>query len=139
MEGLINAARLGVTEKDQARPYGEAFDAFMFLMAITIAHELCHLFIGFLVGYDRPKTPETLSYLPELYNSQEWDGTRVGESGRSWEGNTFGGIVETFEDTKHPLQKRQPGMMVIIDSHKFVRHVPAFKIKALLACNPQGE
>lgn len=138
MEGLLRAGQQASTEQGQSRPNTAAFETFMFLMGITVAHELCHLFVGFIIGWERPATPGNISFLPELYNHTARDGNVIGESGRAWEGWVLGGIVDTFEDPRSPLQARQPGMMYIIDSAKVSRPVPMAKIRALLAVNPQG-
>ncbi|KAH8787881.1 hypothetical protein F5883DRAFT_657167 [Diaporthe sp. PMI_573] len=132
MEGLIQAGQLATQNKTSADQ--EAFESFMFLMAITVAHELCHLYVGFFVGYNRPMTPEDISFLPELYN-KPYDDNMVGESGRAWEGRVLGGVVETFYDPSHHLKARQPGKMYIIDKYKMTRPVPSSTIKALVGLN----
>ncbi|KAF5261425.1 hypothetical protein FOXYS1_7877 [Fusarium oxysporum] len=97
-----------------------AFESFMFLVSVTIAHELMHLFIGFLAGYNWPSTPPQLSFLPELFNN-EIDDQEVGESGRYWEGVVLGGTVETYEDTSNPLGSRQAGDLFLFDSQMRAR------------------
>ncbi|KAK2690436.1 hypothetical protein QWA68_011234 [Fusarium oxysporum] len=47
-----------------------AFESFMFFVSVIIAHELMHLFVGFLTGYAWPSTPPQLSFLPELFNTE---------------------------------------------------------------------
>ncbi|KAK7698248.1 hypothetical protein SLS64_012714 [Diaporthe eres] len=129
MEGLIQAGQLATQNKTPASQ--EAFESFMFLMGITVAHELCHLYVGFFVGDVRPTTPEDISFLPEIYN-KSYDDDKVGESGRFWEGTVLGEIVETYHDPSHPLKDRQPGKMYIIDKLEMTRPVPSSTIKALV-------
>lgn len=92
-----------------------AFESFLFLMSITVAHELVHLFIGSLTGDDRPFTPPGISYLPDHYNTRI-DGEPVGESGRAWESSFFGGTVEAFEQKDNPLGDHQAGIMYLFRS-----------------------
>lgn len=122
MEGLIAAGDLATKETTPGVSMA-AYESFMFLMAITVAHELCHLYVGLFTGYDRPQTPEDVSFLPELFN-QSFEGDIIGESGRAWEGMVLGGIVECFADLKHPLKAHQPGIMYLIDQQKVTRRVP---------------
>lgn len=132
MEGLIGAGQAAVHDKTSSSQM--AFESFMFLMAITVAHELCHLYVGFFTGYNRPMTPPRITFLPKLYN-KPFGNELIGESGRAWEGWVLGGVVETFYDPNHPLKSRQPGRMYIIDKNKMTRPVPSSAIKALVAPN----
>ena len=102
-------------------------------MGITVAHELVYFFVGFLTGYDRPSTPEEVTYLPSLYSSQTAGGIDVGESGRAWEGSVFGGIVEVWGNSSSPLGVYQAGDLCIIDSNKMVREVDHASVKRILA------
>ncbi|KAI1390125.1 uncharacterized protein F4822DRAFT_224958 [Hypoxylon trugodes] len=85
-------------------------------MAITVAHELMHFFTGFLTGYDYSMTPEQVSYLPSFYNREARDGRMVGESGRAWEGNVLGGVVEAMEELSQPAD--QAGVLWVIDGQR---------------------
>ncbi|KAF7536450.1 hypothetical protein G7054_g4585 [Neopestalotiopsis clavispora] len=107
IDNMINAgAGKNVDEKD-------AFESFLFLMSITVAHELVHLFVGFISGNNRPLTPPDVSFLPEDYNTKI-RGKPVGESGRAWEAYVLGGTVEAFEQKDNPLGNRQAGTMYLI-------------------------
>ena len=90
-------------------------------MGITIAHELCHFFIGFLTGYRVPNTPPGLRYLERDLTIIAGDAT--GESGRWWEASVFGGEIRFFTEPlpdlahpeKHPLGYRQAGDLWLFD------------------------
>lgn len=73
-------------------------------MGMTVAHELCHFFIGYLSGYILPTTPPGVKYLERDKAVQ--GGEELGESGRWWEANVFGGevrfLTEPLADLKHP-------------------------------------
>jgi hypothetical protein len=97
-----------------------AFESFMFLVSVTIAHELMHLFVGFLAGYNWPSTPPKISFLPQLFNN-DIDDEEVGESGRYWEGVVLGGTIESYENTSNPLGSRQAGDLFLFDSQMRAR------------------
>ncbi|KAH7240891.1 uncharacterized protein BKA55DRAFT_693135 [Fusarium redolens] len=111
-----------------------AFESFMFLVSVTIAHELMHLFVGFLTGYNWPATPPQLSFLPELFNN-EIDNEEVGESGRYWEGMVLGGTIETYENTSNPLGTRQAGDLFLFDSQMRARKLDRACIRRNLEFN----
>ncbi|KAK8068466.1 hypothetical protein PG996_007578 [Apiospora saccharicola] len=125
--------RAGTRNEQLRDAHVSAYERFLFLMGITVAHELVHFFVGFLTGYDRPSTPEEVTYLPSLYSSQTAGGIDVGESGRAWEGSVFGGIVEVWENTSSPLGVYQARDLCIIDSNKMVRKVDHASVKRILA------
>lgn len=76
--------------------YERTYEIQMALMGITVAHELCHFFIGFLVGYRRPQTPPDIIYLPKDHKTIEGDPT--GESSRWREAEVFGGEARPFTE-----------------------------------------
>jgi hypothetical protein len=62
-------------------------------LSITLAHELVHIFVLFLVRIGSEHTPPQVSFGPF--------GTRtVGESGRSWESKLFGGYIDMRHNTE---------------------------------------
>jgi hypothetical protein len=84
-----------------------SYDMFRFQMAITVAHEIIHLLIGYLTGKKQPHTPPEVSLAPY--------GTMVtGESGRYWESLLLGGVVEFYEDSQDPLGNMQAGTPYLI-------------------------
>ncbi|KAI1326142.1 hypothetical protein F5Y16DRAFT_422069 [Xylariaceae sp. FL0255] len=89
MRHLVRAGEKAAQKQELHEAHMHAFESFIFLMAVTVSHELTHFFVGFLTGYDWPSTPQEVSFLPELYNSTMADGTTIGESGRAeYEANT---------------------------------------------------
>lgn len=109
-----------------------AHESIMFLMAITVAHELVHLFVGLLTGYIEPTTPPDVTYIAEHYNKQLEDGTFAGESGRAWESLMFGGTVEVYEDEDHSLGFRQSGAIYLIDPQRYGRQIDHECVRLIL-------
>ncbi|KAI1313267.1 hypothetical protein F5Y03DRAFT_390288 [Xylaria venustula] len=116
-----------------------AFERLIFLMAIATAHEIVHLFVGFLTGYGAPTTPPEVSFLPGQYNTVSPTNSNVkhGESGRAWEGAVFGGTVEAFESSPHPLGTRQSGVFYLLQHDERAREVDQAYIRRILDFNFQ--
>ncbi|KAK8004637.1 hypothetical protein PG989_004356 [Apiospora arundinis] len=130
---LIRAGRKSAQNEQPRDAHVCAYERFLFLMGITVAHELVHFFVGFLTGYDAPSTPGEVSFLPSIYNIPIAGGRYVGESGRAWEGVVFGGIVETIENRSSPLGVYQSGDLYLIDANETVRKVDHASVKRILA------
>ncbi|KAJ6789630.1 hypothetical protein PWT90_08485 [Aphanocladium album] len=62
-------------------------DNFKFHLIIALAHEIVHLFVGYLTGNSRVATPSRIAPPGERSG-------RIGESGRYWETTFLGGILE---------------------------------------------
>jgi hypothetical protein len=91
---MASAAREANETSRHGRKMAARFRTFLFMFAIATAHELTHLFVGYLAqGQDTTQsyTPPTLSYLN--YAGPSW-----GESGRWLESHLFGGSVEFYRD-----------------------------------------
>jgi hypothetical protein len=71
--------------QEASNRYAIDYHAFLVDSAFTVAHELVHCFVGFLLGDKRVGTPRSL--MPKGYEDKP---TR-GESGRMWEELLFGG------------------------------------------------
>lgn len=84
------------------------YNLFKFQMAITVAHEIVHLLTGYLTGKKLPPTPPGVS-LPSYGN------TNSGESGRYWESQLLGGVVEFYEDKQDALGNKQSGIPYLMD------------------------
>lgn len=85
---------------------------YIFIMAVTVAHEVVHVFIGFLTGDNWPDTP------PEV-QARGFADHRVGESGRFWEDALFGGGPECVEADVSVLGWRQAGLPYLVDNHNY--------------------
>jgi hypothetical protein len=75
---------------------------FQFMFATATAHEMCHIFVGYINQggrHARGGTPEFLSHL-DYAKSQPTtiDGRKSGESGRWFENKLFGGSIEFYYD-----------------------------------------
>ncbi|KAI0403870.1 hypothetical protein F4802DRAFT_569693 [Xylaria palmicola] len=132
MQNLVRAGEAAINNRQPREAQFAAYENFMFIMAITVAHEVVHLFVGYLTGRELPNTPRRVSYIPSVYNKLQDDGTEMGESGRAWEGYVFGGIVETAEDRANPLGAYQAGTLWLIDERKQVRRIDRSSVKQIL-------
>ncbi|KPM38673.1 hypothetical protein AK830_g7871 [Neonectria ditissima] len=97
---VINNAILAAEDNDK-----EDFHKFLFLLSVSVAHELVHLFVGFMLGDSGRSTPAEINHPAGQAGSQ-----RLGESGRYWEGKFLGHCVEAFYDETHPRGLNQPGI-----------------------------
>ncbi|KAK7964465.1 hypothetical protein PG988_011439 [Apiospora saccharicola] len=88
---------------------GGSYDTFKFQMGLTVAHEIIHLFVGFLTGSERAMTPPNVS-MPG-YDRNE----TTGEAGRYWERIFLGGMVENWSTKDHPMRDRQSGTPYLFD------------------------
>ena len=135
-ETLVVASR----DRQIVRDYDKVYELQMFLMAISLAHEAVHLFVGFLHGSYRPNTPPSVTFLPMLYNRPSPDGLGMdGESGRRWEADVFGGAIEHYVEPlpanpdQHPLRQRQAGDLWLIDANQNAQLVERAAIRRVLA------
>lgn len=78
---------------------------FLFLMGLSVAHELIHTFVGFLTGDDGRDTPDSIRY-PLGPVRQE------GESGNFWEGKLLRCRIQAYFNPRNPRGTRQVGDMV---------------------------
>ncbi|KAF4342644.1 hypothetical protein FBEOM_3417 [Fusarium beomiforme] len=71
-------------------------------MGISVAHEVVHLFIGFLTGNPRSNTPPLVTLEP--YGNRQ-----RGEAGRYWEELVLGGVAECWSNNNDIMGVRQSG------------------------------
>ncbi|KAK8112450.1 hypothetical protein PG984_012976 [Apiospora sp. TS-2023a] len=88
---------------------GDSYDTFKFQMGISVAHEIVHLFVGFLTGSKRPITQPSVNMPGFDIDDDE------GESGRYWERIFLGGVVENWSTKDHPMGDRQPRTPYLFD------------------------
>ncbi|KAK4222243.1 hypothetical protein QBC38DRAFT_460590 [Podospora fimiseda] len=103
---IDNALMLADSEIDKA---DEEFEKLMFLLAISAAHELVHVFLGYLVGYDDVLTPQ----------AAQWPGQPLlskGEAGRTWEGYLMGFQLLAFHDPQSRFGEYQAGELIGVRS-----------------------
>ncbi|KAI0536633.1 hypothetical protein GGR58DRAFT_528110 [Xylaria digitata] len=123
IEHLIRAGEVISNPGQRRVDYLPAYEGFLFIMATTVAHEMVHLFIGFLTGYRSPDTPKEVTFLAPLYNDLIATSTRIGESGRMWESLVFGGAIETAEDISNPLGVYQAGTLYLVNDQREVQAI----------------
>lgn len=65
-----------------------ATHSIIFRIGVTLAHELCHIFVGYLLCNPRAQTPPDVTFGPGYGNDTQ------GEAGRFWEHVFFGLYVD---------------------------------------------
>ena len=90
--------------KEQQKKMLERFKDYQFLFGVATAHELCHAFVHYLSKYYLPGdfTPPRVTHLdygldPEV-SVNEGVKEKIGESGRWFENELFGGSLEFYRD-----------------------------------------
>ncbi|OAQ63048.1 hypothetical protein VFPPC_08956 [Pochonia chlamydosporia 170] len=81
-------ARNSVRRQRNDQNAWERLHTLVFRIGVTIAHELCHVFTSYLLYNERQHTPKEVTY------AAEYSSDTIGESGRFWESETFGGYVD---------------------------------------------
>lgn len=76
----------------------------LYLLGVSVAHELVHMFVGFIYGDPERDTP------PLVNHPQGSPHVWVGESGRKWEKEFFGHIITHFQERDHAGDLMQPGV-----------------------------
>lgn len=80
----------GIVQSHQSRHRDPAHgNNFRFHLVISLAHEIVHLFVGYLTGDRNIRTPPLVTTVP-------YREARTGESGRLWEDRLLGGGLETW-------------------------------------------
>ncbi|OAA72272.1 hypothetical protein ISF_01345 [Cordyceps fumosorosea ARSEF 2679] len=104
----LNSRLLRHAEEARARQVAERTDesrtavySIVFRMAVTLAHEMCHVFSAFLLRSPVAATPPSVVFGPFGNEAQ-------GEAGRFWESVIFGGYVD--------MQLKTDGFSVVIRS-----------------------
>ncbi|KAK7429163.1 hypothetical protein QQZ08_004378 [Neonectria magnoliae] len=85
---------------------GEAWQKSLFLLGVAVAHELVHIFVGFIFGDGERVTPPVVDNPPRPGRSM-----RPGESGHFWEKLFLGHRVEAYYDPSDPLEAFQAGTL----------------------------
>ncbi|KAK7413373.1 hypothetical protein QQX98_007750 [Neonectria punicea] len=88
---------------------GQAWQKSLFLLGVAVAHELVHLFVGFMFGDGERLTPPVVNNPPGPRRS-----IRPGESGHFWENLFLGYRVEAYYDPSDPLESFQAGTLYTI-------------------------
>ncbi|RBR15189.1 hypothetical protein FVER53590_08616 [Fusarium verticillioides] len=82
-----------------------ALQKMLFLLSISVAHELLHILMGFMFGDSERLTPPVINHPPGIPR-----GPRAGESGRYWEAKFFGCVVKAHHDPRDPRGSNQAGI-----------------------------
>lgn len=78
----------------------------LFFLALTVAHEMVHVYFGFLTADEGRNTPALTNY-PEGLSV----GAMNGESGRYWEGQFIGAVTKAYYQPGDPLGLAQAGIL----------------------------
>ncbi|KAM0426359.1 hypothetical protein ACHAPT_008400 [Fusarium lateritium] len=100
------------------------FRTFLFMFAVATAHELTHLFVGYLAqGQDTidSYTPPGVSYLNYAGFRDQEGIPPSGESGRWLESCLFGGSIEFYRDISD--DQGQAGIPRVLDSSALARKI----------------
>jgi hypothetical protein len=97
------------TLKDPRPAHHANLQKFLFILGLTIAHELVHFFIGRILGDVEDDTPKKIDD-PDMSTG------KMGESGRYWEKHLLGHRIERYWDATDPLGEKQAGALYAFDS-----------------------
>ncbi|RSM08105.1 hypothetical protein CEP52_004888 [Fusarium oligoseptatum] len=123
---MVSAAREANGTSRHGRKMSARFRTFLFMFAIATAHELTHLFVGYLAqGQD-----STLSYTPPTLSYLNYTGPSRGESGRWLESLLFGGSIEFYRDSLD--DDGQAGIPYILDSNALARKIEPSCVRQLV-------
>ena len=93
----------------------ESLQKYLFLLSLSVAHELVHMLMGYMFGNSDTNTPPLINYPPGGANSPR------GESGRYWEKEVFGCFVEAYFDPRSSMGSSQSGTLYgVLDGRRFV-------------------
>lgn len=76
----------------------------LYVFGIAVAHELVHLFVGYIYGDADRNTPPLVSHPPGTAS------VKYGEAGRRWEKEYFGYIITHYQEAKRHGDTSQPGV-----------------------------
>ncbi|KAK3984275.1 hypothetical protein QBC44DRAFT_375362 [Cladorrhinum sp. PSN332] len=85
----------------------EEFQRLLFLLGVAVAHELVHMFVGFMSGNEGTNTP----------NSVQWPFRQPGastgrEAGNAWEGLLMGFNIQANYNPTSPFGSQQAGHLI---------------------------
>ncbi|KAI8724197.1 hypothetical protein NCS52_00277400 [Fusarium sp. LHS14.1] len=107
---MASAAREANNKSSHGRKMAARFRTFLFMFAVATAHELTHLFVGYLAqGQD-----STQSYTPPTLSHLNYAGPSWGESEHWLESRLFGGSIEFYRDISD--YDGQAGIPYVLDS-----------------------
>ncbi|RSM02614.1 hypothetical protein CEP52_007898 [Fusarium oligoseptatum] len=87
---------------------------YLFLLSLSVAHELVHMLMGYMFGSSDTDTPPLINYPPGGSNSAH------GESGRYWENVVFGCFIEAYHDPRSPMGSAQSGILYgVLDGRRY--------------------
>ncbi|KAK5653605.1 hypothetical protein OQA88_8634 [Cercophora sp. LCS_1] len=108
----------------------EEFQHFLFLLGITAAHELIHLFVGYLTGRHEPDTPAEVQYPPRSVTTGKV--LTGGESGNTWEGRLMDCVIVAYYNPGHPRRRHQAGDLYAMQNRQTPHRLEPEFIRACL-------
>jgi hypothetical protein len=115
---LVDSAKVAAedTFRNASSENSANLEKFLFMLGLTIAHELVHFFTGRIAGDPATDTPSKVNYPPQL-NVQR------GEAGRYWEKAFLGYEIESYWDPKDVLKEKQAGALYAFGANNTVTRV----------------
>ncbi|KAI7767226.1 hypothetical protein LZL87_009628 [Fusarium oxysporum] len=114
---------------------------FQFMFATATAHDICHIFLGFISQqgrHGRLATPPSITHLDYGRGQPgDIDGLAQGESGRWVENKLFGGSLEFYQDRDD--DNGQPGVLYILDSNEVAHKIRPQSILDFVECDRRFE
>jgi hypothetical protein len=100
----------------------------LFFLALTVAHEMVHVYFGYLTADEGRNTPALTNYPPGLTV-----GEMNGESGRFWESHFIGAITKACHQPSDPLGLAQAGTLYFCEKDDRGFELSQAWVKACLA------
>lgn len=92
---------------------GNHYARYEFEMGLTMAHEIVHLFTGYITGTMYPITPTAVGFAPYAKKNH-------GEAGNYWEVVLLGGTIEQYiNDNDRMYARRQAGVPWLVKEGQF--------------------
>ncbi|KAK4220576.1 hypothetical protein QBC38DRAFT_526394 [Podospora fimiseda] len=101
-ENLIKLADWSTSGEDEGfkRAAHQQFRRLLFLLGLAVAHELIHVFVGFMAGNSGTDTPPQIQWHSRFGQPNARTGE---EAGNAWEGLLMGFNIQAFYNQDSPF------------------------------------
>ncbi|KAK3300971.1 uncharacterized protein B0H64DRAFT_370148 [Chaetomium fimeti] len=118
---MVECMAKAADKKHSSHYHSIAYDNFLVIVAVTIAHELVHCFMNYLAVDVDEDTPTDIVGI-RFHNGRA-------DSGSVWERKVLGGMLKTYEAKRHPLGDEQSGMVWLAKSSGSAEEVTVTKFE----------